>query len=410
MLVKNLSCPNQKNTNYMYRLPFNTCCTINKCGKDHKCEIDDKTKNELKENIKIELEKDHKCEIDDKTKNELKENIKNELKKNIKSELEKDHKCEIDDKTKEEIKNKIKDEIDCKCDQNKTSNEEKDKGKGEVDDGSKGAIESMLITDKHATDKDNCLSYAGYYKSRGEVGQPGWVTKDLLKQFLPDLMSNKEIVDHFYTKNTKQYHADNFAITFESKENTKCGSNINFTWAAPSNMWCNKGGKTGDAGLRCPEDFQSDKTSVCCPSTAPYADYIYSKNFFLNDRCPNLVLNLKGKELEECAGKTIVAKLKSPLIILDYSNKIIDKDGNNTGIYYYQLKPHLNRDGTMKDCGSNAKCQEYAKIIDKILWTSNKEVTLKIPDNSVEKRSYSPSVDNNQDETFSYHDSDNILI
>ncbi|UVW83580.1 hypothetical protein [Wolbachia endosymbiont of Aedes albopictus] len=411
MLVKNLSCPNQENTNYMCPLPFNTCCTSDTLGVNIIIDpYDDKTKNELKENIKnelkknikIELEKDHKCEIDDKT--------KNELKKNIKSGLEKDHKCEIDDKTKEEIKNKIKDEIDCKCDQNKTSNEEKDKGKGEVDDGSKGAIESMLITDKHATDKDNCSSYAGYYKSRGEVGQPGWFTKDLLKQFLPDLMSNKKIVDHFYTKDGKQYHADNFAITFKSEENTKCGSNINYTWAAPSNMWCNKGGKTGDASLRCPEDFQSDKTSVCCPSTAPYYDYIYSKNFFLNDRCPNLVLNLKGKELEECAGKTIVAELKSPLIILDRSNKIIDKDGNNTGIYYSQLKPHLNRDGTMKDCGSNAKCQEYAKIIDKILWTSNKEVTLKIPDNSVEKRSYSPSVDNNQDETFSYHDSDNILI
>ncbi|MDR0773571.1 MAG: hypothetical protein LBE46_04645 [Wolbachia pipientis] len=358
MLAKNLSCPNQENTNYMCQLPFNTCCTSDTLGVNFIIDpYDDKTKNELKENIK--------------------------------SELEKDHKCEIDDKTKEEIKNKIKDEIDCKCDQNKTSDEEKDKGKGEiVDDGSKGAIESMLITEKHAIDNDNCSSYAGYYKSSGEVGKLGWVTKDLLKQFFPDLMSNKKIVDHFYTKDGKQYHADNFAITFKSEENTKCRSNINFTWGGPSNMWCNKGGKTGNAGLRCTENFQSDQTSACCPSTTPYYDYIYSKNFFLNDRCPNLVLDLKGKELEECAGKTIVAKLKSPLIILDYSNKIIDKDGNNTGIYYYQLKPHLNPDGTMKDCGSNAKCQEYAKIIDKILWTSDKEVTLKIPDNSVEKRSY----------------------
>ncbi|MDR2045607.1 MAG: hypothetical protein LBP77_01230 [Rickettsiales bacterium] len=107
MLVKNLSCPNQENTNYMYRLPFNTCCTsdtlginfiidpcddtanrskviYNKCGKDLKCEIDDKTKNEMKENIKNELKKDLKCEIDDKTKNEMKENIKNELKDKIK--------------------------------------------------------------------------------------------------------------------------------------------------------------------------------------------------------------------------------------------------------------------------------------------------------------------------------------
>ncbi|MDE5061625.1 MULTISPECIES: hypothetical protein [Wolbachia] len=269
MLAKNLSGPNQENTNYICPLPFNTCCTSDTLGVNiiidsyddkTKNELKENIKNELKENIKSELEKGHKCEIDVKTKNELKKNIKSELEKDLKCET-----CKIDDKTKEEIKNKIKDEIDCKCDK---------KGTGEVDGGSKGAIESMLITEKHATDNVNCSSYAGYYKSRGEVGQPGWFTKDLLKQFLPDLMSNKEIVDHFYTKNTKQYHADNFAITFESKENTKCGSNINYTWAAPSNMWCNKGGKTGDAGLRCPEDFQSDKTSVCCPSTAPSADYI----------------------------------------------------------------------------------------------------------------------------------------
>jgi hypothetical protein len=132
---------------------------------------------------------------DDKTKNEMKENIKNEL--------------------KDKIKKEVKDEIDCKCDQDKTSDEEKDKGKGKdkgeiVDDGSKEAIESMLITEKHAIDKDNCSSYAGNYKSYGEVGKPGWFTKDLLKQFFPDLMSNKEIVDHFYTKDGKQYHADNF--------------------------------------------------------------------------------------------------------------------------------------------------------------------------------------------------------
>ncbi|MFP3016739.1 MAG: hypothetical protein ACEY3H_04130 [Wolbachia sp.] len=124
MLVKNLSCPNQENTNYMYRLPFNTCCTsdtlginfiidpcddtanrgkviYNKCGKDLKCEIDDETKNELKKNIKNELEKDLKCEIDDET--------KNELKKNIKDELEKDLKCKC---IEEEITEEITKEVD----------------------------------------------------------------------------------------------------------------------------------------------------------------------------------------------------------------------------------------------------------------------------------------------------------
>ncbi|RLT60920.1 hypothetical protein WANA31_1020, partial [Wolbachia endosymbiont of Drosophila ananassae] len=39
-----------------------------KCGKDLKCKIDDKTMNELKKCFKFE--------IDDKTMNELKENIK----------------------------------------------------------------------------------------------------------------------------------------------------------------------------------------------------------------------------------------------------------------------------------------------------------------------------------------------
>ncbi|WP_250295926.1 hypothetical protein [Wolbachia endosymbiont of Oedothorax gibbosus] len=351
----------------------------------------------MKKNIKSELEKDLKCEFDDKT--------KNELKKNIKSELEKDLKCEFDDKTKNELKDKIKkeikDEIDCKCDQDKTSDEEKDKDKDEiVDDGSEGAIESKLIDEGL---KVNCPDYKS-----DSMNKPGWFTRDLLKQFLPDLMISKKITDHFGEKNVEQYYAENFAITFKCEEDAKCGSNVNFTWDIASNMWCNKEGKQGNAWELCPKDFLKGETSVCCPSGSKAS--AYAENFFLNNKCPNLILDLKGKELEECAGKTIVAKLESPLIITDYYKNIIDKNGNKIGINYNQLKPHLNPDGTMKDCGNNTDCQKYAKIIDTILWTSDKEVTLKIPDNAGESNFYSPSVGNNQDETFSYHDYSNDLI
>ncbi|WCR58308.1 hypothetical protein [Wolbachia endosymbiont of Ctenocephalides felis wCfeJ] len=223
-------------------------------------------------------------------------------------------------------------------------------------------------------------------------------------------MSKKEIVDHLYTGSTQQYHAEQFVITFKCKENIKCGSNVNFTWGAPSNMWCNKEGKQGDAGLLCPKEFLNHKTSVCCSSDAPYYDYIYSRNFFLTDKCPNLILDLKEKELEECAGKTIVARLESPLVILDYYNKVIDKDGNNTGIGYVELKPYLNPNGTMKDCGDNVDCQKYAKIVDQVLWTSDKEVELKIPENIGEKPSHSPVVINDQNETIGYINQEDYLI
>ncbi|MDM8335774.1 hypothetical protein QUS22_05265 [Wolbachia pipientis] len=48
--------------------------------------------------------------------------------------------------------------------------------------------------------------------------------------------------------------------------------------------------------------------------------------------------------------------------------------------------------------------------MDKTLWTSGKEVKLKIPDNLGEKSSYSRSIGNNQDEIFSYHDYYNNLM
>ncbi|WP_241653930.1 hypothetical protein [Wolbachia endosymbiont of Nilaparvata lugens] len=66
-----------------------------KCGKDLKCKIDDRTMNELKKCFKFE--------IDDKTKNDLKESIKNELEKSLKFEIGNDTKKELKDSIKAEI-------------------------------------------------------------------------------------------------------------------------------------------------------------------------------------------------------------------------------------------------------------------------------------------------------------------
>ncbi|RLT61026.1 hypothetical protein WANA13_1060, partial [Wolbachia endosymbiont of Drosophila ananassae] len=79
MPTNTFSCPNQKNANHVRILPLDTCyvsdmlkinlftklddCKVNKskliydkCGKDLKCKIDDKTMNELKKCFKFEID------------------------------------------------------------------------------------------------------------------------------------------------------------------------------------------------------------------------------------------------------------------------------------------------------------------------------------------------------------------
>ncbi|WP_121692674.1 hypothetical protein [Wolbachia endosymbiont of Drosophila ananassae] len=158
MPTNTFSCPNQKNANHVRILPLDTCyvsdmlkinlftklddCKVNKskliydkCGKDLKCKIDDKTMNEL--------EKGLKCEIDDKTKNELKENIKNELEKGLK--------FEIDDKTMNELKENIKNEL--KKEKEPDDVKEPD-GVKEPDAGNDGYSEGMAFS---YHDYDNVL-------------------------------------------------------------------------------------------------------------------------------------------------------------------------------------------------------------------------------------------------------------
>ncbi|WP_246433140.1 hypothetical protein [Wolbachia endosymbiont of Spodoptera picta] len=433
----------------------------NELEKDLKFEIDDKTKNELKEKIKNELEKDLKFEIDDKIKNELKEKIKNELEKDlkfeiddkiknelkekIKNELEKDLKFEIDDKTKNEIKDKIKkeieDEIDCKRDKNGRDKGDKDKdgfnkdsddkdgkkekdsddkdgkkekdsddkdGKKEKDsddkDGDDKVIEGKLVNLGHI-DKEMCGENAEKYSAEKHVGKPAWFTRDLLKQFLPDLMKNDKIMSHFDSKSEDQYHAQNFGITFRCQEDEECGKNINFTFAAPSNMWCNKGGAKGAAGLQCREEIRSINTSACCPTAVPYSSPINSENFFLNEKCPNLILDLPLAKLRECEGKTIVAKLEAPMVIVTKDGSIIDKAGYKIAQHKYAiLKDRLNYKGEIKDSTGKSpqQLEEVKESVERGLWSSDKEVKLKIP----ALPSYSPGANDNQDETFFYYDNE----
>ncbi|CCE77459.1 hypothetical protein WALBB_50001 [Wolbachia pipientis wAlbB] len=224
-----------------------------------------------------------------------------------------------------------------------------------------------------------------------------------MKQFFPDLMNNEKIMSHFSQESPNQYHAENFGITFWCEENQECGKNINFTFAQPSNMWCNKAGGIGNAGLRCRDEIQDIKKSVCCPTASPYSSPINSENFFLNEKCPNLILDLPLAKLKECAGKNIVAKLEAPMVITDKTNSIIDKNGYKVADYnYFTLKDHLNYKGKIKN--STGKSPEMLakteETLDRSLWTSDKEVKLKIPN----LLSYSPGANDNQDETFFYYD------
>ncbi|WP_250295652.1 hypothetical protein [Wolbachia endosymbiont of Oedothorax gibbosus] len=355
--------------------------TKDELKKDLKCEIDDKTKNELKKNIKSELEKDLKFEIGDKTKNELKEKIKNEL--------EKDLKFELDDKTKNELKDKIKkeikDEIDCKCDKNgfnkdgydkdgydkngfdkdgydkdgydRTGFDKDGKKKGDENEVEQTAfIVSQEITQDHA-DIAKCGSAAGYYKSYNQVGRQGFSTSDLLKEFYPEMYSNPKIAEHLEMGSKVFYGAVNYKFAFSEP--------FDYSWANASNMWCKKC-SDNSSEIAC----QDDEIKSFCYPAGYYANQDCNKSFFAEKACPNLV-KVSGAD-------TIKAKQVAPLILVDSSGQMIDKDGNNTKIYYSSLSPYLNANGHIKDCAGDAKCKNFAEIMKKVAWDSDKEVLLTV--------------------------------
>ncbi|MFT4314771.1 MAG: hypothetical protein AB3P11_06875 [Wolbachia pipientis] len=314
-------------------------------------------------------------------------------------------------KKKDDDDGKIKDDDDGKIKGDENGKIKGDDGKIKGDkDGDDTVIEGKLINPSH-TEEGRCGIDAQKYSTENKVGKPAWFTKDLLKQFLPDLMKNEKIMNNFNSKNedgsvnNNQYHAQNFGITFKCEDDEECGKNIDFTFAAPSNMWCNKAGAKGNAGLQCREEIRSINKSSCCPTALPYSNPINSENFFLNDKCPNLILDLPSEKLKQCEGKIIVAKLESPIVIVAKDDSIIDKAGYKIAEHKYtMLKDRLNYKGEIKDSTgkSTQQLEEVKESVERGLWTSDKEVKLKIPD----MPSYSPGANYDEDETFLYFDNE----
>ncbi|WP_375603652.1 hypothetical protein NOX90_04035 [Wolbachia endosymbiont of Anurida maritima] len=342
----------------------------NELKKDLKCEIDDKTKNELKKNIKNELEKDLKCEFDDKTKNELKENIKNELKKDLK--------CEFDDKTKNELKDKIKkeikDEIDCKCDEN-GKKKGGDDGENEVKETV--SITSQEITSDHA-DSTKCGSFSGYYKTYNQVGRHGFSTSELLEAFYPEMYNNPKIAEHLKMGSKVFYGAVNYKFAFSEP--------FDYSWGNASNMWC-KECSDSKGEIAC----QGNEIKSFCYPAGYYANQNYNESFFAERTCPNLV--------KVSGATTIKAKQVAPLILVNSLGEMIDKEGNNTKIYYSSLSLYLKANGHIKDCAGDANCKSFAEIMKKVAWDSDKEVLLKTVSGDLQKAN--PYYYDNEDNSVS---------
>lgn len=73
------------------------------------------------------------------------------------------------------------------------------------------------------------------------------------------------------------------------------------------------------------------------------------------------------------------------MILVNTLGQMIDKEGNNTKVYYDVLKRYLNDDGKIKDCGDNQKCKDYIPIMEKVAWNSDKEVLLKTAVNNTQE-------------------------
>lgn len=393
-------------------------------GKDLKCKIDDKTKNELKEKIKNELEKDLKYEIDDKTKGEIKDKIKKEIEDEIDCKRDKNG-HDKGDKGKEGYdkdgfnkdgfneKGYDKDGYDKGSYDRDGYNEDgynrngydkdvynedgydkqghdrdgkvtDDKGKPDTageDDKDKvektASITSQEITLDHA-DATKCGSVGSYYKTYSQVGRQGFTTSDLLEVFYPEMYSNPKIAEHLKMGSKVFYGAVNYKFAFSEP--------FDYSWGNASNMWCKKC-SDNPTEIAC----QGDEIKSFCYPAGYFANQDYNKSFFAEKVCPNLV-KVSGTP-------TIKAKQVAPLILVDSSGQMIDKEGNNTQITYASLQPYLRSDGHIKDCAGDAKCKSFAEIMKKVAWDNDKEVLLKTVSDDVQKAN--PYYYGNEDNSIS---------
>ncbi|WP_264732362.1 hypothetical protein [Wolbachia endosymbiont (group A) of Sphaerophoria taeniata] len=367
MLVKNLSCPNQENTNYTYRLPFNMCCpsdtlgvnlfigpcddTANKgkviydkCSKDLKCEIDDKTKNEMKENIKNELKKDLKCEIDDKTKGEIKENIKNELKKDLK--------CEIDDKTKgemeENIKNELKKDLKCEID-DETKNELKKNIKGELEKDLKCKCIEEEITkeiDESGCNRRGCENARedGEYVNVGSDAK--LYIRKALDKFYPDLSA--EIIDKI---KAGDYYVEQFGIEVTNCD--KNGTDYSYiTSRGDMNEWC--------VSIP-PSDLCKESYDIL--QTIKDDWYENCKNHIFDDEAHVVSAKVyyKGGSIDKNKPVVVLSQNK-PLIIADKkTHKLVKKDGTISDKTLDECKEFFDSDKRITSCAEEKGDCEVCK-------------------------------------------------
>ncbi|WP_338406686.1 hypothetical protein [Wolbachia endosymbiont (group A) of Longitarsus flavicornis] len=246
-------------------------------------------------------------------------------------------------------------------------------GTNKPDTGEKGdeTGKASVITSQEITldcsRAENCGAHASWYTTYNKIGHQGFNTSDLLKELYPEMYSNPKIATHIEKGIEGYYGVVNFKFAF-----TELFDSAHYF----SNMSCKK-------CMDNPQEIacQDDEIKSFCYPAGYHNNKEYNKSFFVRESCPDLIRE---------SDRTIVAKAKqiAPLILVNTLGQMIDKEGNNTQILYGSLKPYLKANGKIKDCGVDKKCEDFAKIMKKVAWDSDKEVLLKTVFDSTETNPY----------------------
>ncbi|UIP92664.1 hypothetical protein JSQ73_005890 [Wolbachia endosymbiont of Anopheles demeilloni] len=170
------------------------------------------------------------------------------------------------------------------------------------------------------------------------------------------MYSNPKIAEHLKAGSKVFYGAVNYKFAFSEP--------FDYSWGSASNMWCKKC-LDNLSEIAC----QDDEIKSFCYLAGLYANQGYNQAFFAERTCPNLV-KISGTA-------AIKAKQVAPLIFVNSSGEMINKEGDNTKIHYSSLLLHLKANGHIKDCAGNADCKSFAEIMKKVAWDTDKEVLLK---------------------------------
>ncbi len=244
-----------------------------------------------------------------------------------------------------------------------TGTNKPDTDEKEDETGKASVITSQEIT-LDCSQAENCGAHASWYTAYNKIGHQGFNTSDLLKELYPEMYSNPKIATYIEKGIEGYYGVVNFKFAF-----TELFDSAHYF----SNMSCKK-------CMDNPQEIacQDDEIKSFCYPAGYHNNKEYNKSFFMRESCPDLIRE---------SDRTIVAKAKqiAPLILVNTLGQMIDKEGNNTQILYSSLKPYLKANGKIKDCGVDKKCEDFAKIMKKVAWDSDKEVLLKTVFDSTEK-------------------------